>query len=90
MEAKSGFEADSFQPANSTVNEKGDDAPLKPTQSDHDVLRVTQKRPYGEINSIGTYVAVCLGALSCYGGFIMPATSLALINEDIGNLVHPR
>ena len=55
-----------------------------PVTSQDDVLEVTKERPYGELNFIGTYVAVCLGALACYGGFVMPATSLALINEDIG------
>ncbi|KAK3713537.1 hypothetical protein LTR37_008495 [Vermiconidia calcicola] len=55
-----------------------------PVTSQDDVLEVTKERPYGELNFIGTYVAVCLGSLACYGGFVMPATSLALINEDIG------
>ena len=49
-----------------------------------DVLEVTHKRPYGEINFIGTYIAVGLGACACYGSFVMPATSLALIEADIG------
>ena len=59
---------------------------LKPTASNVDKLEVTKERPYREINFIGTYFAVCLGALACYGGFVMPATSLALIEEDIGIL----
>lgn len=61
-----------------------DDNRLKLTQSTVDKLEVTKQRPYKEINFIGTYVAVCLGALACYGGFVMPATSLALIEQDIG------
>ena len=65
-----------------TLSEKSD--PGQRVHADVDVLQVTKKRPYLEINFIGTYLAVCLGALACYGGFVMPATSLALINEDIG------
>ena len=61
-----------------------DDNRIKPTASNVDKLEITKERPYGEINFIGTYIAVCLGALACYGGFVMPATSLALIEEDIG------
>lgn len=49
-----------------------------------DVINVTQQSPYLEKNFIGTYLAISLGGLSAYGGFVMPATSLALINEDIG------
>ena len=52
--------------------------------ADVDIIEVTKERPYGEINFIGTYIAVCFGALACYGGFVMPATSLLLINADIG------
>lgn len=54
--------------------------------ADVDVIEVTKERPYGETNFIGTYIAVCFGALACYGGFVMPATSLLLINADIGKL----
>lgn len=58
--------------------------PLEPVPSRIDVLEVTQASPYREPNFIGTYLAICLGALSAYGGFVMPATSLALIDADIG------
>lgn len=58
---------------------------LKAIASNVDKLEVTKERPYREINFIGTYLAVCLGALACYGGFVMPATSLTLIEEDIGS-----
>ena len=52
--------------------------------ADVDVLEITTKRPYKEVGFIFTYIAACLGALAAYGGFVMPATSLALINLDIG------
>lgn len=52
--------------------------------ADVDVLEVTTKRPYREVNFLMTYFAAGLGALASFGGFVMPATSLALINEDIG------
>jgi len=55
-----------------------------PVDSTIDVVDITQANPYFEPNFIGTYFAVCLGALSSYGGFVMPATSLELINQDIG------
>lgn len=53
-----------------------------------DVLHVTQRSPYRDPKFIGTYLAVCLGALSSYGSFVMPATSLLLINADIGMFGH--
>ncbi|KAK5717217.1 hypothetical protein LTR15_009106 [Elasticomyces elasticus] len=49
-----------------------------------DMVLVTSKRPYREVNFIFTYIAACLGALASFGSFVMPATSLALINESIG------
>lgn len=52
----------------------------------NDVLHVTHKRPSGQINLIGTYMVVCLGGLAAYGGFVMPATPLALLNEEIGEI----
>lgn len=52
--------------------------------ADVDVIEVTTKRPYREVNFLMTYLAAGLGALASFGGFVMPATSLALINEDIG------
>ena len=66
------------------VEHIGDSNPEKLVHDEADVLHVTQGRPYGEINFIGTYCAVGLGALAAYGGFVMPATSLLLINADIG------
>lgn len=54
-----------------------------------DILNITQKSPYLERNFTGTYLAICLGGFSAYGGFVMPATSLALIDEDIGTF-YPR
>lgn len=71
--------------ATATTSEKAaTDRGVDHVTSDVDVIQVTKERPYLELNFIGTYFAVCLGALACYGGFVMPATSLALINEDIG------
>lgn len=67
-----------------TASHESSEKELRPFEADIDVVHVTHERPYFEINFIGTYAAICLGALACYGGFIMPATSLALINEAIG------
>jgi len=55
-------------------------------ETNMDVVALTEKNPYFERNFIGSYLAVCLGALSSYGGFVLPATSLALINADIGTI----
>lgn len=64
---------------------------LGTTHNNIDVIHVSHERPYSETNFIGTYIAICLGALACYGGFVMPATSLAQINAAIGNeLTYPR
>ena len=75
-------------PGGHRMMEKSTDHPLQNIQSNAesniDVVEITQGNPYFEPNFIGTYLAVCLGALSSYGGFVMPATSLALINADIG------
>jgi hypothetical protein len=43
-----------------------------------------QKTIYRDTKFIGTYIAICLGVLSSYGSYVMPATSLQLINADIG------
>lgn len=51
-----------------------------------DVVEITHGTPYRDINFLGTYLACALGAVASYGGYVMPATSLALINADIGNL----
>lgn len=62
---------------------------LRPTQSDEpgiDVVRISHKRPYGDPNFIGTYVAAGLGACSVYGAFVLPATSLSFIDAAIGLL----
>ncbi|KAF2165680.1 hypothetical protein M409DRAFT_23970 [Zasmidium cellare ATCC 36951] len=60
---------------------------IQPTQSNEpgiDVVVVSHKRPYGDVNFIGTYVAAGLGACSVYGAFVLPATSLSYINTAIG------
>ncbi|OAG42658.1 hypothetical protein AYO21_03243 [Fonsecaea monophora] len=49
-----------------------------------DVVEITTKSPYREINFYGTFAAVTLAASSSFGGFLLPATSLTLINADIG------
>lgn len=51
-----------------------------------DVAEITTKNPYFEINFIGTYVAIVMGVIASYGGYVMPVTSLAFINDDIGEL----
>lgn len=51
-----------------------------------DVVNLSTKSPYLEVNFIGTYIAIILGAVCSYGGFVMPITSLAFINADIGML----
>ena len=69
-----------------TVHDKSRQGSVQPitVHDEADVIEVTHQRPYGEINFIGTYIAVGLGALACYGSFVMPATSLALIEAEIG------
>lgn len=39
---------------------------------------------YRSFGFIGTITALCLGQISCYFGFVMPANVLTIINEDIG------
>lgn len=63
-----------------------DEKHLHPVESNVDVLHISHQRPYKNVNFIGTYVAVGLGAFGAYGGFVMPATSLLLIDADIGEL----
>lgn len=49
-----------------------------------DVIELTQQHPYTELNFLGTYCAITLGACGAFAGFVMPVTSLAIINADIG------
>lgn len=51
-----------------------------------DTVEITQEAPYRNINFLGTYAATALGTIASYGGYVMPATSLALINADLGTL----
>lgn len=44
---------------------------LQPVESRIDVLHVTTKTPYKQLNFWGTYVAAGAGALAVYGGFVM-------------------
>lgn len=71
--------------------EQGDvsHAEIEVTQLGHetaaaDVAEITTKNPYTEINFIGTYVAILMAVIASYGGYVMPVTSLAFINDDIG------
>lgn len=52
--------------------------------NEEDILIVTTENPYGEINFIGTFIAIALSIIGAYGGWVMPATSLSNINADIG------
>lgn len=47
----------------------------------------TQELPRGyfrSFNFIGTVVALCLGHICCFLGFVLPANVLTIINEEIG------
>lgn len=57
---------------------------LEKTHTNIDVIHTTQENPYGEINFIGTYIAITLACCACFAGFIMPITSLQLIERDLG------
>lgn len=39
---------------------------------------------YRSFNFVGTILALCLGQICCYFGFVMPANVLDIINGDIG------
>lgn len=39
---------------------------------------------YRSFNFIGTILALCLGQICCYFGFVLPANVLGIINDDIG------
>lgn len=57
---------------------------LENTTAAIDVIELTTKSPYMEANFIGTYFAIAFGACGAFAGYVMPVTSLALINADIG------
>jgi MFS family permease len=57
---------------------------LEKTHTNKDVVVTTQGSPYGEINFIGTYFAALLAANAVFAGFLMPVTSLTLIEADLG------
>jgi MFS family permease len=57
---------------------------LEKTHTTKDVIVTTQKPPYGEINFIGTYLAALLAANAVFAGFLMPVTSLTLIEAELG------
>jgi MFS family permease len=42
------------------------------------------QRYYRSVGFIGTVIGLCLGNISNYAGWVLPANSLLLINEDIG------
>jgi hypothetical protein len=39
---------------------------------------------YRSFSFIGTILALCLGQICCYFGFILPTNVLSIINDDIG------
>ena len=49
------------------------------TQTEIDVVESTFETPYREPKFIGSYIAALLGACASFTGFLMPVTSLALI-----------
>jgi hypothetical protein len=57
---------------------------LDRTHTNKDVVQTTQESPYGEINFIGTYLAILLGCNASFAGFLMPITSLSLIEAELG------
>lgn len=48
------------------------------------VVNETHKLPYFEMNFIGTYVASILSCAGCFVTYIMPVTSLGILNSLIG------
>lgn len=52
---------------------------LDRTHTEIDVVHTTQKNPYHELNFIGTYAAALLSCCGTFVGFLMPVTSLQLI-----------
>lgn len=57
---------------------------MERTRTDIDVVHVTTANPYTEINFIGTYAAITFATCAAFAGFIMPVTSLTLINVALG------
>jgi MFS family permease len=57
---------------------------LDRTHTEKDVIHTTHESPYREVNFIGTYVAILLGCNASFAGFLMPITSLALIEAELG------
>lgn len=57
---------------------------LDRTHTNKDVIHTTQGSPYREVNFIGTYLAILLGCNAAFAGFLMPITSLALIEAELG------
>lgn len=67
-----------------SVNTVHDHSVQKKTHVVEDTVEITYSTPYKDFNFLGTYLAVVLGTIASYGGYVMPATSLSLINDDIG------
>ncbi|EME43735.1 hypothetical protein DOTSEDRAFT_171572 [Dothistroma septosporum NZE10] len=57
---------------------------LERTHTKKDVVHVTQELPYKEVNFIGTYFAILLACNASFCGFLMPVTSLTLIEAELG------
>lgn len=43
---------------------------------------------YRSANFLGTFAAVCMGIICSYLGWVLPANTLSLINDDIGLYHH--
>ena len=57
---------------------------MERTRTNIDVVETTTKNPYKELNFIGTYLAIAFATCGAFAGFVMPVTSLTIINADIG------
>lgn len=49
-----------------------------------DVIRTTQILPYSDVKFLGTYFAALLSCVGCFGTYVMPVTSLAILNMILG------
>ena len=59
---------------------------MKHVHTEIDVIHTTTENPYKEINFIGTYLAIGFATCGAFAGFVMPVTSLTIINMDIGTM----
>lgn len=54
--------------------------PQEKTHTNIDVVRTTHETPYGDLKFIGTYAAATLGCSGAFATYLMPVTSLAILN----------